>query len=139
MLDGGRWQAPAVDEEVIASSPGVVFVRERNWSLIAAVCVLGVLLAAASVISVQQHNVADKWMRQYHAEVNDNRAEVQKNVGLYSSLVLAQQRFSTCVNDANRVLFDIDIYFRDGFLPTSSKSDVMTAGQTCQTRSGTGP
>jgi hypothetical protein len=131
MVDKARPRTLAVHEEVIASRPAVVVVRERNWWLIAAACVLVVLLAAASVIAVQQHNAANKSMHEYHAAVSTYQAELHKNVGLYSSLVLTQQRFSTCGSDANRILFDLDAYFQRGFLPTSSKSDAAIAGQAC--------
>jgi len=132
VVEKARPQTSAVNEDVIASRPAVVLVRERNWWLIAAACVLVLLLAAASVVAVQQHNAASKWMHEDHAEVSDYHAEFHKNVELFSSLVLAQQRFSTCGTDANRILFDLDAYFRKGFLPTSSKSDAATAGQACQ-------
>ena len=111
--------------------PAVVVVRERNWWLIVAACVLVVLLAAASVIAVQQHNAANKWMHESQADVSTSHAELHKNVELYSSLVLTQRRFSTCGSDANRILFDLDAYFRKGFLPPSSKTDAATAGQAC--------
>ena len=133
LVDKPRPQTSAGNEDVSASRPGVVLVRERNWWLIAAACVLVVLLAAASVVAVQQHNAANNWMHEDHAEVSDYHAEFHKNVELYSSLVLAQQRSSTCETDANRILFDLDVYFRKGFLPPSSKSDATTAGQACQT------
>jgi hypothetical protein len=139
MVDNARPQTSAVNEEVVTSRPAVVVVRERNWWLIAAACVLVVLLAAASVIAVQQHNAANKSMHEYHAEVSNYQAELHKNIGLYSSLVLTQQRFSTCGTDANRIVFDLDAYFQRGFLPTSSKSDAATAGQACHTPTrGTG-
>jgi hypothetical protein len=115
----------------MASRPAVVVVRERNWWLIAAACVLIVLLAAASAIAVQQHNAASKWKHESQTEVSTYHAELHKNVELYSSLVLTQQRFSTCGSEANRILFDLDAYFRRGFLPPTSKSDAATAGQAC--------
>jgi hypothetical protein len=139
MVDKASQHTSAVHEELIPSRPAVVVVRERNWWLIAAACVLVVLLAAASVIAVQQHNAANKWMHEYHAQVSSSHAELDKNVALYSSLVLTQQRLSTCGSDANRVLFDLDAYFRRGSLPASAKSDAATAGQACQTPArGTG-
>jgi hypothetical protein len=118
----------------------VVVLRERNWWLILSACVLAVLFVMASVLAVEQHNAANKWMRDYHVQVSDYHAEVHKNVGLYASLVFAHHQLSACVSDANRVLFDIDAYLRNGFLPTSSRSDATTAGQACQTTTqATGP
>lgn len=133
MLDKARAQTPAVHEEVVASRPAVVVVRERNWWLIAAACMLVVLLAAASVIAVQQHNAANKWMHESQAAVSNYHAELHKNVELYSSLVVTQQLLSACGSDANRILFDLDAYFKRGFLPPTSKSDAATAGPACHT------
>jgi hypothetical protein len=139
VLEKARPQTSGADEDVTASRPAVVVVQERNWWLIVAACVLVVLLAAAIVIAVQQHNAANKWMHEYHAQVSSSHAELDKNVALYSSLVLTQQRLSTCGSDANRVLFDLDAYFRRGSLPASAKSDAAAAGQACQTPArGTG-
>jgi len=132
-VDEATSQTTQVREEAVASPPSVVLVRERKWWLIVAACVLAALLVAASVISVEQYRMANKWMRDYHAEVSDYHAEVHKNAGLYASLVLAQQRFSSCVSDTNRVLFDIATYFHDGYIPYASEADATTASQTCQT------
>jgi hypothetical protein len=108
-------------------------VRERNWWLIVAACVLAALLVVSSVIGVEQRRMASKWMHDYHTEISDYHAEVHKNVALYASLFLAQQRLSSCVNDTNRVLFDIAAYFHEGFIPNTSESDATSASQTCQT------
>ncbi len=124
--------AQAHDGSATSLSP-VVVVRGRNWWHIAAAGVLVVLLAAASVIAVQQHTVANKWMTEYHAEVHKNQAEVRKSEALFASLLLSQQRQSTCANDAKSVLSDVLTYFRNGFLPSQSESDATNAAQMCQT------
>jgi len=133
MVDEASLQSTQPGEEVAASLPPEVVLPRRNRWLIAAACVLVVLLVVASVIAVEQHNVANKWMSEYHAEVSDYHAEIHKDAGLYASLISTQQRLSTCVNDTKSVLSDIGTYFHDGFLPSSSESDATTAGQTCQT------
>lgn len=133
VVDKIRPQASAGNEEAGPARPTVVVVRERSWWLVASACVLLVLLAAATAFAVQQHGAANKWEHQYRAAVTNYHAAAHKNVGLYSSLVLMQQRFATCASDANRILFDLDADFGRGFLPPTSKSDAATAGQACHT------
>lgn len=75
--------------------PTIVTVRRRhNWWLIASTCVLAVLLIVASVIAVQQHNVANKWMNDDHAEVKDYNAEVHRNQALYATLASKESQLS---------------------------------------------
>ena len=136
------YRAPATDTtgsqselKVEATMPpsAVVVLGDNNWWLIAGLCVLATLAVVAGVFAVQQHSDAHRWRGQYRDEVSAYHAEVHKDVSLYASLVSTQQRFATCVNEANRVLFDVAIYLHNGFLPSSSKSDSTTAGQACQT------
>ena len=133
MVDEASVLSTQADKEVAASHPPKVVLPRHKWSLIAAAGVLAVLLVAASAIAVEQHNVANKWMSYYHAEVNVYHAEVHKDAGLYASLVSTQQRMVTCANDTKSVLSDIHTYFHDGYVPSSSESDATTARQACQT------
>jgi hypothetical protein len=88
--------APAV---IQSGPPAIVRVRpRRNRWLIATACVLAVLLIVASVIAVQQHNVANKWMNGYHAEVKDYNAEVHRNQALYATLVSKESLLSSVAN-----------------------------------------
>ena len=126
-------QVSELKVEATAPPSTVVVVRENNWWLAAGVCVLAALVVVASVLAVQQHDDAQRWMGKYRSEISAYRAEMHKDVSLYASLVSTQQRFATCVNEANRVLFDVAVYLHSGFVPSSSKSDSTIAGQACQT------
>ena len=133
MVEEISLQSTQANEGVEASLPPAVVLPSRNWWLIAVACVLVVLLLAATVIAVEQHSAANRWMSDYRAEVDVYHAEFHKDVGLYASLVSTQQRMNTCVNDTKSVLSDIQTYFHDGYVPARSESDATAAGQACQT------
>ncbi|MGO9855282.1 MAG: hypothetical protein ACLPYY_09595 [Acidimicrobiales bacterium] len=77
---------------------------------------LAVLLVVASVIAVQQHNVANRWMndynaavKEYHAEVHKNavdvkdyHAEAHKNAALYATLLSTQSQLSAAANQKQK-------------------------------------
>jgi hypothetical protein len=110
---GGTLQLRGPSEAVTLPSPPqiVTIRRRRNWWLISAACVLAVLMIVASVIAVQQHNVANKWMNDYnaevhdyHAEVHDYQTEVHKNTALYATLVSTQNQLSAVSNQKEKAL-----------------------------------
>ncbi len=104
--------SPPVEPAVAAYPPGpppIVTVRRRHskW-LLAVAFVLAALLITASVIAVQQHNVASKWMndynaeaKNYHAEAKNYHAEVHKNAALYATLLSTQSQLSAVARDSS--------------------------------------
>ena len=117
-----RYAAPEVDPAqdtstgqtpAVASLHGPVdSVERRPWWLIVTMCLLVVLLVAASLFAIQQHNDADKWRNEYHAEVANNRSEVHKTTGLFVSLLASQQRLSAMTKQKNAACLLLDNFFR---------------------------
>jgi hypothetical protein len=62
--------------------------RKRNWWLIGASCIVGVLLVAAITAAYQQHKDSDQWQSHYHAEVTKYGTEVDTANSLSASLAL---------------------------------------------------
>jgi hypothetical protein len=60
--------------------------------------VLAVLLIVASAVAVEQHNAADKWMKDYNTEVRDYHAEVHKDAALFATIVSMQSQLSAVAN-----------------------------------------
>ena len=102
MVEAPDTQVNAADEALPATSDS--HSRATSAQLVAHsfACVLAVLLIVASVIAVQQHNVANKWMDDYNAEVKDYHGEVHKNAALYATLVSTQSQLSAVSNQKER-------------------------------------
>jgi hypothetical protein len=100
-----RYTAPEPDPQsdeptgqvVAVSSPQStpVFEPRRSFPwLIAAVCLLGVLVIGAGLFALQQRSQADKWRSDYQAEVTQYRAQTHKSAGMFVSLLAAQHNLS---------------------------------------------
>ena len=86
------------DERSIADAhtstlPNREKVRRSRW-LVASTCVLALLLVVAIGLLVHQRFVANKWMNDYHSEVDHYHAVVHKNIALFASLVTTQSQKS---------------------------------------------
>jgi len=108
--DAPTGQIPAVASH---HAPAVDLVWRRPWWLIVTMCVLLVLLIAASFFAVQQHQDANKWMNQYHAEVTDNHSEAVKSAALFVSLLASQQRATAVTNQKNKACLVLESLTRD--------------------------
>jgi hypothetical protein len=75
------------------SAPAYESRRSLRW-LVAAVCLLGVLVIGAALVAFQQHQQADKWSNDYHAQVSQNRTETHKSARLFVSLLSAQHNLA---------------------------------------------
>ena len=76
-------------------------------------CLLLVLLIAASFFAIQQHNEANKWMTQYHAEVTEDRSEAHKSVSLFVSLLASQQQVTAVTDQKNKACLVLESLTRD--------------------------
>ena len=84
-------------------------------------CLLLVLLIAASFLAIQQHNEANKWMTQYHAEVTEDRSEAHKSVSLFVSLLASQQQVTAATDQKNKACLVLESSTRDpGRLPAAA-------------------
>jgi hypothetical protein len=75
--------------------PAPVFERRRSipW-LIAAVCVLVVLVVGTGLFAFQQRGQANKWRNDYQTEVTQYRSATHKSARLFVSLLSAQHNLS---------------------------------------------
>jgi hypothetical protein len=89
--DDPTGQVAAVPAEHPAPASGSR--RSVPW-LVATVCLLGVLVIGATLVAFQQHQQADKWSNDYHAQVSKNRTETHKSAGLFVSLLSAQHNLA---------------------------------------------
>ena len=99
--DEAYWAPQSPPRSAVTPLP-VVVRRQRNWWLIGASCsVIALLLSAAIVAVIQQHNDADRWKSDYQAEAARYRAEEDKDVGMYAALVLSQQKLAAATTQNN--------------------------------------
>ena len=114
-------------------------VGRRPWWLITTVCLLCVFLIAASFFAIQQHNQANKWKTQYHAEVADDRSETHKNVGLFLSLLASQQQVTVVTNQKNKACLVLESLTRDpGRLAGAACTRMMLQCAESETNEGRG-
>ena len=106
--------APSRQTTAVASRQAALdSVGRRPWWLITTMCLLLVFLIAASFFAIQQHNEANKWMTQYHAEVTDDRSEAHKSVSLFVSLLASQQQVTAVTNQKNKACLVLESLTRD--------------------------
>ena len=106
--------APSRQTTAVASHEAALdTVGRRPWWLITMMCLLLVLLIAASFFAIQQHNEANKWMTQYHAEVTEDRSEAHKSVSLFVSLLASQQQVTAVTDQKNKACLVLESLTRD--------------------------
>ena len=76
-------------------------------------CLLVVLLIAASFFAIQQHSEANKWMAQYHAEVADDHVTAHKSVSLFVSLLASQHQVMAVTNQKDKACLVLESLTRD--------------------------
>jgi hypothetical protein len=88
-------------------------VAPRPWWLIMTMCLLVVFLVSASVFAIQQHNEANKWMTEYHAEVTHARSEAHESASLFASLLASQQQVTAATNQKKNACLVLESLTRD--------------------------
>jgi len=109
MHDALTGQVPAV--AVQQARP--VAVRQRPWWLIAATGVLILLAITAGLFALQQHNQANKWIREYHVEVSEDQTATRKDIALFASLLTSQQNLSAVTNQKDAACLVLESILRD--------------------------
>jgi hypothetical protein len=98
-----HWAAPEVapDTKVVG--------RKRNWWLIGAGCIVGVLLVGALTAAYLQRRDAENWQRDYHAESAKYRSEVRTANALFATLYVTRQQLSVVTNQQNSHVTETDV------------------------------
>ena len=100
-------------ESVVDQRAALDWVDRRPWWLIATICLLVVLLVAASFFAIQQPREANTWIAKYHTEVTDYHSEDHKSTSLFVSLLASQQRETTVTNQKNMACLVLASLTRD--------------------------
>lgn len=100
---GAAYSPPTQQVPVVATStPAPVPARRRrNWWLIGAACLVGVLLVAAITSAVEERQHANTWQHNYQAEQVKYEKEAHTAQSLFASLASTKQQLSTVTNQKN--------------------------------------
>lgn len=104
---------PQHTEAVVDPEEALDWVDRRPWWLIATICLLFVLLVAASFFAIQQHREANAWTARYQAEATSYRSEAHKTADLFVSLLASQQRATAVTNQRNMACLVLATLTRD--------------------------